>query len=405
MSGRGPVSVEKALEIVLGAVHSLPSEEVPLASALGRVLAEDVTSDVDLPPFDRAAMDGYAVRADDLRQVPCRLKVIEEVPAGKIATKAVGKAQCTRIMTGAPVPPGADAIIMQEHTRQLDGREVEVLQLARPGANICARGEDLRQGQRAMERGCVLQPSDMGLLGAIGRKSVRVARRPGVAVIATGSELSEAGAPLSEGHIYDANTPCLTALCLASGAEAREFRHVVDDPDALERQVSIALLHQEIVVISGGVSVGPYDWVGEVLRRVGATICLEKVAMKPGKPVVFATKDDRLIFGLPGNPVSSFVAFALFVAPAIRKAMGCSYVAPRELSARLKDSIENRSERRLYAPAQLAFRDGLCEATLVPTHGSADLVSLTRANALVVVPPETTLAHGQSAVVVPLNSL
>jgi len=399
------ITVEEALERILGYVDALEAEERPLLEALGQVLAEDVTSSIDIPPLDNTAMDGYAVRAADTEGAspdsPVTLSVTGEVAAGYVFEGEVSAGTAVRIMTGAPVPAGADAIVPFEETDEPFDRApersrrieaaVRVFKQALPGANIRRAGEDVREGQTVLGKGDVLRPSEIGVLASLGRATARVVRRPVVAILSTGDELIEAGQPKPPGKIYDANACSLAALVSRYGGLPRLLGIARDTVEELTAMIHEGL-DADMLVTSAGVSRGDYDVVKDVLAREGE-IDFWTVAMKPGKPLAFGCfhKDGRRVphIGLPGNPVSSMVAFELFGRPALMKMMGKTDWRRPVVRAIAEERIVNRNDpRRFYARCFVRQRDGRYYASLTGPQGSGMLTSMVYANALTVIPPE-----------------
>jgi molybdopterin molybdotransferase len=370
------LDVAEARRIILSFAATLPPEPTPVAAALGRVLAEAVVSDLDMPPFDKALMDGYALRSADQGE---RL-VIEEVGAGRMPTKAVGPGQATRIMTGAPIPDGADAVVPHEKTTQ-DGDRVTPTVPPKPGQSILHRASEYATGKQVLAAGAVIRPQEIGVLASVGRTEVRAVRPPRVAVIATGDELVEPPARPGPGQLRNSNAPMLVAQALRSGAVPANLGIGRDTLDSLVPLIEEGL-RADVVVLSGGVSAGKRDLVPEALASLGVTARFHKVSMKPGKPLLFGTRDRTLVFGLPGNPVASFVCFELFIRPALRRLAGFAEPDLPRLDATLAEDFAHDSDRPTYHPARL---DGV---TVRPTPwlGSADLGCLLAANALLVLP-------------------
>ena len=399
------ITVEEALERILGYVDVLEAEEKPLLGALGQVLAEDVTSSINIPPLDNTAMDGYAVRAGDTEGAspdsPVTLRVTGEVAAGYVFEGEVTAGTAVRIMTGAPVPNGADAIIPFEETDEPFDRapagsrrveaSVRVFKQAPPGASIRRAGEDVREGQTVLEKGRVLRPSEIGVLASLGRATTRVVRRPEVAILSTGDELVEAGQPKPTAKIYDANAYSVAALVSRYGGVPRLLGIARDTVGDLTAKIHEGL-DADMLVTSAGVSRGDYDVVKEVLAREGE-VDFWTVAMKPGKPLAFGCfrKDDRRVphIGLPGNPVSSMVTFELFGRPALMKMMGKTDWRRPLVRAIAEERIVSRNDpRRYYARCIVRERDGRYYASLTGPQSSGMLTSMVYANALTVIPAE-----------------
>jgi molybdopterin molybdotransferase len=382
------LSVPQAQEIVFKHARPLPPENMLLApSALGMVLAEDVVSDLDMPPFDKSLMDGFAVRAADLATGQATLAILEEITAGRTPTRPVGPGQATRIMTGAPLPNGADAVVMIERTRQIDANRVAIEDKpARAGQNILAQGQEMRRGDVVLAPGAVLRPQELGVLASVGRMMARVHPAPVTALISTGDEVVEAPRQPGPGQIRNGNGPMLAAQIARAGGVPRDLGIAADRIDVLRERIADGL-RSPILVLCGGVSAGVADLVPHVLRELGVEAHFHKVEMKPGKPVFFGTRQGTLIFGLPGNPVSSFVCFELFARPAIRRLRGHSDAGPDWVHAVLTEEFAYRSDRPTYHPAWLEAEVDGWRVRAVPWFGSPDLRGLTRANALILFEP------------------
>lgn len=392
----------EALAVVLAETRRLEPVDVPLLDAVGAVLAETVASDIDLPPFDKSAMDGYAVRAADVARVPVELTVAEELPAGVAPNRALEPGTCAKIMTGAPVPAGADAVVRVEDTDAARGSRVRILKIDLERRNICVRGEDVREGEPVLDAGHVVGPEEVGLLASVGRQCVRVFRRPRVAVLATGNELVDVSAIPGPGQIRNANSWSLVACCRRAGVGVDDLGVARDDASDLRAKITTGL-ERDILLVSGGVSMGEWDLVPGVLEACGVTTHFGSVRMKPGKPTVFATRGDRAVFGLPGNPVSTLVAFRLFVWPCLRKMMGHPDPAPAPIMGRLAAPTTARGNRIAYMPARIRSGEDGPTAEPIETRGSADLVGFCRADALLILEPGTHEA-GERVRILPLDA-
>jgi molybdopterin molybdotransferase len=380
------LSVDDALQLVLSQVRTLGPRNVRLADALGCVLAESVVSDIDSPPHDKSIVDGYAIIAASIMPPPKPLVVIEEVTAGAVPQRKVEPGTATRIMTGAPLPNGADAVVMVEQTR-LEGDQVAILQpTVKPGQNIMRRAASMSRGQTVLQAGKVIRPIEAGLLAEVGCAEADVVPRPTVSVLATGNELVEHAAHPASGQIRNSNGPMLAALAQAAGIVVTSSQIARDTEVDLRRAIE-AGLRGDVLVISGGVSAGVLDLVPKVLGDLGVEQVFHKVDLKPGKPLWFgvrrhATGNQTLVFGLPGNPVSSLVCFELFVRPAIQKLRGLPPTGLRRTTARLTCDHQQRGDRPTYWPARLADHG----VTPLAWQGSGDLRTLADANCLAFFP-------------------
>lgn len=381
------LSVPEAQAIVLKHAAALPPKATPLSAALGLVLAEDIASNLDMPPYDKAMMDGYALRCADLRNGKATLKIIEEITAGRTPEKTLGPTQAARIMTGAPVPQGADAVVMVERTRLRDDGQVEVDDpgLER-GKNILRQGREMRRGDTVLKAGAVLRPQELGLLATVGRSTVGAIPAPCVAVLSTGDEVVDADQVPGPGQIRNSNGPMLMGQVSRAGGVPIYLGIARDRLDSLRPLVAEGL-RAPILVLSGGVSAGKLDLVPGVLEELGVVAHFHKVTMKPGKPVFFGTTASTLVFGLPGNPVSSYVCFELFVRPALRRLAGHAEPGPRVVQAALAADFAYKTDRPTYHPVQLRDSERGYVAQPQPWFGSPDLRALTQANAFVLFPP------------------
>jgi molybdopterin molybdotransferase len=395
MSAKNPqmLQVADAQAIVRQYVQPLPPEPMALTSAaLGHVLAAEVVSDLDMPPYNKSMMDGYAVRCADLATGKGKLQVIEEITAGQVPRLTVGDGQASRIMTGAPIPPGCDAVVVVERTRLVEDGCVEIEDRPpKPGQNILPRGVEMRCGDTIVSAGTVLRPQEFGVLSTVGRTTVFVHPSPRVAILSTGDELVEPAERPEGGQIRNSNGAMLVALASRAGGTPRYLGIARDDPACLRPMVCDGL-KSHVLLLSGGVSAGKLDLVPGVLREAGVVAQFHKVEMKPGKPVFFGTCSragggkPTLVFGLPGNPVSVLVCFELFVRPALRRLRGHADPGPHFISAVLGEDFVYRTDRPTYHPAHLELTATGWRVRVLPWIGSADLRALTQANALILLP-------------------
>ncbi|OGS69681.1 MAG: hypothetical protein A3F91_11625 [Flavobacteria bacterium RIFCSPLOWO2_12_FULL_35_11] len=379
------ISVDTAIKIITDVVEPLPAKTAPFESILGLCLAQDVQSDIDMPPFDRSAMDGYAVIAEDTSLAPVELTMIEDIAAGHLPTKKVLRGQASKIMTGAAVPAGADAVVKFEETEDLpSNNRVKILRAIDKGRNISKMGEDMKAGQIVLRKGMFIRPQEIGILATVGKARVEVFPTPTVGIISTGTELVDVESNPSAAQIRNSNGYSLAAQARRLKADVELLGTVKDTKDEISRIMGRGL-QKDILILSGGVSMGEYDLVGDVMKDLNTQIYFEKVALRPGKPVIFGKKDKTFIFALPGNPVASFVTFELFIYPAIRKMMGFTTYHRTIFKASLETEILIKRKRREYRPAFLRMQNNAWVVAPVEWHGSADLLSTTRANCLLIV--------------------
>jgi molybdopterin molybdotransferase len=375
--------VEEAQQRVLDEVTELATEEVPLVEAHGRVLREDVPAPFDIPSADNTAMDGYAVRAEDVADAPVDLRVIEDLPAGTVATKRVEPGTAIRIMTGALMPDGADCVANVEIT-DAGSEVVKVLQPVQRGANVRRRAEDMAEGEVVLAAGIPIRAGEIGVLAGVQKTVVIVGRRPTVAILSTGDEIVGIDQPRVHGKVVNSNAYSLAALIREAGGQPRMLGIVPDRLDATVAAIESAL-DCDFIVSSGGVSVGAYDFVKDALDLLGAETRFWQVAMKPGKPVVLSRLRGRVYFGLPGNPVSSMVSFLLFVAPSLRKAMGqTENILPPVVRMRLAGAMRSKGDRRTYHRVKVVAMRGELVAHPMRAQGSGVSTSMVQANGLAI---------------------
>jgi len=389
------ISIAEARRRVLEAVTRLGDEDVPLDVALGRALAEEVASAIDVPPFDSSGMDGFALVAGP----EAELELIGEARAGHPASEAVRPGAAVRISTGAALPEGADAVVPVERTDDAAGPSGAPARVRVPateaGANIRRAGEDIRAGDVVLHPGTVLGPAELGVAASVGRASLRCALRPRVAVLATGDELTPPGEPLAAGAIYGSNGFALSAQVERAGAELARRSTVPDTPEGTRDAIREALEAADVVIVSGGVSVGPHDHVKDALRDLGVEEHFWGVRLRPGKPTWFGTRDGTLAFGLPGNPVSAMVTFQLFARPALAALQGAAPDAPRA-SATLAHPVARNERREEAVRVRLRHTDEGLVAETTGEQGSHMLTSMLGADALALIAPgDGELAAGE----------
>jgi len=383
------ISVAEAIRIVQAQTRPLPIESVALADARTRFLSEKVVADSDLPPFDRSQMDGYAIRASDVGQAPVSLNIVGESAAGRGWHQEMQAGAAVRIMTGAPVPKGADSVQQVELTRESNGGAVvEILQPVVEGRSIVTRGSEIKAGQTVLQAGEVIDAATMAVLASFGYAQVKVGGRPRVSVLATGSELVAVTQKPGQDQIRDSNNYSIAAYAEVAGATIEQLPLAGDDTNLLKRQLAEASERSDVVVSSGGVSVGVYDFTKAALRELGAEIFFERVALRPGKPIVFARlPNGTLVFGLPGNPVSVSVTFNLFARTAILAMQGAKETELLKETAVLAKRTNGTQDRESYIPAELSTSaDGKLLAAPLKWGGSSDFVGFARARALIIVP-------------------
>ena len=401
-------SVDQHLSDLLSGIEAISPLDLQLLDAHGCILAEAVVADVDLPAFDNSSMDGYAVRVADVAHAsetnPVKLPVVGDIAAGSSSAYSVQPGLSTRIMTGAPIPAGAEAVVPIEWTDQ-GLASVSITRAPKPGQYIRRAGEDVRSGELVLDIGTRLGPGQIGLLAAVGRDRVKVRPRPRVVIISTGSELVEPGQPTRAGQIHESNSYILTTAAREAGATVFRVGIVPDEPRKLMDAIEDQLIRADLVLTSGGVSVGAYDIVKEVLSRLG-TVAFEQVAMQPGKPQGFGTigPDSTPIITLPGNPVSSYVSFEVFVRPVIRRMLGVEPLARPMVRAVCKEAMTSPEGLRQFARAWIDVEEGRYVVKPVGGAGSHLVGDLAQANAFVVIPEDVTeIAAGGAADVMVLE--
>jgi molybdenum cofactor synthesis domain-containing protein len=379
------IAPEEALAIIQRQITTLRADPIPLAKVANRILREDCIADIDLPPFARATMDGYAVRSVDIADAPTKLEVIGMIAAGDHLKKPIGRGQAAKIMTGAPLPDGADAVQKVEVT-ETTGDTVVIQESVVAGQNVTPAGSEATKGQTVIAKGTRITAAEIAVLATFGYAEVMVGRKPRVAVMATGTELVDVSEKPKTAQIRNSNNYAISSYAERIGAETTDYGRVVDDEELLTKKLEQALEECDVLLISGGVSMGDYDLVKICLNRLGTEFFFEKIALRPGKPLVFGKLGERFIFGLPGNPVSTTVTFNLFVRPALLQMMGASDTMLPVVTATLLDKIKPTKERRTYLPGTLKYVDGRVEVSKLKWGGSSDLVGFRAADSLIIAP-------------------
>jgi molybdopterin molybdotransferase len=398
------VTVDEALEKILSHIHSLGFEKVSILDALGRVNAEDIRANRNIPPLDNSAMDGYALRFEDVQnasqEYPIRLEVIEDLPAGFISKKKIERGKAIRIMTGAPVPKGADTVIPVEETKKED-KSVLIFKAFPRGEHIRESGEDVKKGDRVISKGDTIRPAEVGMLASVGRSFVSVYQRPLVAILCTGDELVDVDGELDEVKIISSNSYTLAAQVKDCGAIPLQLGIAKDLKEEIEEKLRQGI-RADVLISSAGISVGDYDFVKDVMKNLGMKMVFWKVAMRPGQPLAFGTIGEKPVFGLPGNPVSSMISFEQFVRPSLLKMMGCRQLFRPALEAILKEEIKKTAGRRYFIRGSVSFEKGQYFVSTTGEQGSGILRSMVRANGLIVIPEDQEMVRAGEKVKVQL---
>ncbi len=376
------IKYEEALKYILKNTKELPAEKVSIEDSVGMMLDEGLYSGIEMPPFNKSAMDGYAVKAADTKNAPTRLRCVGFIEAGENFTKSVRDKECAKIMTGAALPKGADCVVMVEHTRSL-GEYVEIMKPAERWENVCFKGEDIRRGQRMLNKGRIISISDVALLATIGRRFVKAIRAPEVAILNTGGEIVPVGKKLGGRKIYNSNGPQLSALLRADRIKPHFLGIAKDKPRQLSKAIKKGL-KKDVLLISGGVSMGDYDLVPDILKSLGVKKVFHKVSIKPGKPLFFGMRKGKMVFGIPGNPVSNFLVYHVFIRPALFKMLGRRHCGPLFREGFVNKSVYHKAGRKHFLLAKVSQRRGRYYVAPVKSHGSADIFALSRSNAFMV---------------------
>lgn len=386
------ISFQEARNKMLEGIKPLPSEKCHLEDLLGRMLAQDVTASFDIPPKDNSAMDGFAVIASDIAGAsennPVTLQVIEDVPAGKVATKSLKPGQAIRIMTGAQIPANADSVIPVEETSAgISNNEVRILKAVKQGANIRRQGEDVKSGQPLIAKGTRLRPQEVGLIASLGLTEVLVSKQPVVGIISSGNEIAAPGQPLKPGQIYDANRFSVAGQAREAGAKVKDYGIIADDLGKIKEALHKAVNECDMVITSGGVSVGDYDLMKQALSSLGQ-MNFWQVKQKPGKPLAFGHINGQPVVGLPGNPVSSMVVCDQYVKSMLLKMQGCVKIFKEPISAICDQVIKKPAGKTQFLRTKVKWQDGAYHTVLTGPQGSGILTSMVQADGLMILPEE-----------------
>ncbi|AZV55700.1 gephyrin-like molybdotransferase Glp [Clostridium sp. AWRP] len=385
------IDVHEAFNIVMNNTKLLKSEDMSLINSLNRVLAEDISSKDNLPPFDKSCMDGYALKSEDTKEKMSKFRIKGSIKAGDFPDIVLKNGEAIKIMTGAPVPKGADAVIQIEKVK-VEGKELHVLEKVSPGTNIFKTGEEIKIGDVALKKGKIIRPAEIGLLASLGYTKIKCYKAPKIIIINTGDELININQNLMQGKIRNCNEYTLIALIKNLNAEVKSYGIIRDDKNKIFNAIKTAFEEGDIIITTGGASVGDYDFIEDVLQKVGTDIKFTSVAIKPGKPVVFATFKDKLFFGLPGNPLSVINSFETFAASSIKKMMGREDIFSHEFPVILKDDFKSRKERDCYMYVDIKKEDNHYYAYDVGRQDSNGLFTLTKSNGVVIMKKGTNIA-------------
>lgn len=390
------ISYEQAIECILKNTRVLADQQALLTDSLGRILKEDIIANIEMPPFNKSAMDGYALKSADIKKIPAKLRCIGLIQAGDSFKKRVSRGECVKIMTGAPIPSGADSVAMVEFTKAL-GKGVTILKTARKWENIFFKGEDFKRGRVVLRKGVKISPSHIAVIAAVGEKNVKVSPKPKVALLNTGGEIVPLGIKLGKNKIYNSNGPILEALLRSDHIQPIALGVARDNIKELARAIKEGF-KADALLVSGGVSMGDYDLVPDVLNGLGARKIFHKVNIKPGKPLFLGVKGKTVVFGIPGNPVSVFLAYLIFVRPAIRKMAGLADYRTEFKEGVIDKEFRAKAGRRNFVLTKILKKSGIYHLTPIAGRSSADTLSLARADGFMVMEQNAGIIKRNSAV-------
>ncbi|MBU2504183.1 MAG: molybdopterin molybdotransferase MoeA [Candidatus Omnitrophica bacterium] len=387
---------QEALNLISRNVKQLAAVKVSLQKSVGMILAENLCSRIAMPPFNKSAMDGYALCACDVEKVPVTLRCLTSIEAGISFNKTIRAGECAKIMTGAPIPKGADSVVMVEYTQQIKD-SVCILKKVIKKENVCVKGEDIKINQKVLSEGRKISVSDISLIAAIGRSHIKAIGKPRVAVLNTGGEIIPPGKKLVKNKIYNSNGLQLQALLLSDNIEPVFLGIAKDKPKDLEQAIRKGL-ECDVLLISGGVSMGDYDLVPAILKKCNVRKIFHKVKIKPGKPLFFGKRKNAIVFGIPGNPVSNFLTYQVFIRPALSKMMGKKPYGPKFSEGIIEKAFHHKAGRKHFIPAKISKKGVNYYVTPIESHGSADVLALSRADGFMVVEADRRVVKAKSKV-------
>ncbi len=377
------ISFNEALKKIMQHTAVLKTTKIPIEKSVGMILAENLYSNIAMPPFNKSAVDGYALKAGDIKTIPAILKNLNSIKAGQSFTGKLQTGECVKIMTGAPLPKGSDSVVMVEFTKT-HGDKITVSQVLKKGANVCLKAEDLKRGQKILTKGAEIKTSHVAIMAAAGKKYIKIIAAPRATILSTGGEIIPAGRKLPKNSIYNSNGPMLEAMFNSDGIRARFIGIAKDDKRDLSKFIKKGIT-SDIFLISGAVSVGDYDFVPEVLRKLKVKQIFHQVKIKPGKPLFFGIKNKTIIFGIPGNPLAGFLAYQIFIRPALLKMKGCKNCYPVFRKGILKKPFHRQNKRKHFALIKITKKQNQYYLSPINSHGSGDVASLSKADGFMII--------------------